>query len=237
MEGWISLHRKIQENDLWLCEPFTRGQAWIDLLLLANHESGYFYKRGVKIDLKRGQVGWSELALSNRWKWSRNKVRKFLSELEKEQQIKQQKTNVTQILTLINYDKYQQKDNKQNNRRTTEGQQKDTNNNENNENNENNDNDSVNDIYNYYPSKCSVSNRSTGKSRKKDCKKIEQLLKEYSIDKLKSIIDRYKSECLNTKTYMKNFATFLNNIPDYDESHSSIEDNLRPSLIPNDMVL
>jgi hypothetical protein len=135
MEGWISLHRKIQENDLWLCEPFTRGQAWIDLLLLANHEPGYFYKRGVKIDLKIGQVGWSELALSIRWKWSRNKVRKFLNDLEKEHQIKQQKTNVTQVLTLLNYEKYQKKDTKQNTKRTTEGQQKDTNNNDNNDNN------------------------------------------------------------------------------------------------------
>lgn len=127
MEGWIKLHRRLSENPLWKCEAFTRGQAWIDLILLTNHEDNYFYKRGVKIDVKRGQCGWSELALSERWKWSRNKVNKFLKDLEKEHQIKQQKSNVTQIVTILNYNKYQQKGQQKDTRRTPKGHQKDTN--------------------------------------------------------------------------------------------------------------
>lgn len=122
MEGWIKLHRKLQDNPLWFSEKFTRGQAWVDLILLANHEDSYFYKRGVKIDVKRGQSGRSEVELSDRWKWSRSKVRKFLNDLEKEQQIKQHKTNVTQLITIINYDIYQKKDTK----RTPKEHQKDT---------------------------------------------------------------------------------------------------------------
>ena len=110
MEGWIKLHRKIQDNPLWTCEPFTRGQAWVDLLLLANHEYGFFFKRGVKIEVSRGQVGVSEVGLSDRWKWSRSKVRKFLNDLKKEQQIEIVKSNVSQIVTLINYAEYQQKE-------------------------------------------------------------------------------------------------------------------------------
>ena len=35
--GWISIHRKIQDNLIWNDKPFNRGAAWIDLLLLANH--------------------------------------------------------------------------------------------------------------------------------------------------------------------------------------------------------
>ena len=38
------LHAKLQDNPLWTCEAFTRGQAWVDLILLANHSYGYFYK-------------------------------------------------------------------------------------------------------------------------------------------------------------------------------------------------
>jgi hypothetical protein len=45
--GWIKLHRKIVESPDWLSEPFTRGQAWVDLLLIANHTTGHIRKRGI----------------------------------------------------------------------------------------------------------------------------------------------------------------------------------------------
>lgn len=138
MKGWISIHRKILQNGMWLSEPFSRGQAWIDLLLLASHKPTYFYKRGVKIDLKRGQLGVSEVGLSQRWKWSRTKTRKFIKDLEKEQQIIQQKNNVTQVLTIINYDEYQQKEQQSGQQDGQQsGQQKDTFNNVNNVNKDN----------------------------------------------------------------------------------------------------
>jgi hypothetical protein len=85
--GWIKLYRKLQQNDLWTFEPFTRGQAWVDLLLLANHKDGFIRVRGIRVEVKRGQVGWSEIKLAERWKWSRGKVRRFLFELECDGQI------------------------------------------------------------------------------------------------------------------------------------------------------
>jgi len=130
MEGWVKLHRKLSDNPIWFAEKFTRGQAWVDLILLANHQDSYFYKRGVKINVKRGQLGRSEVELSDRWSWSRSKVRKFLNDLEKEQQIEQHKTNVTQLVTIINYDNYQQKEQQteqqKDSKRTAKEQQKDT---------------------------------------------------------------------------------------------------------------
>ena len=33
--GWIKLWRKFVDDPLWTSEPFTKGQAWVDLLLLA----------------------------------------------------------------------------------------------------------------------------------------------------------------------------------------------------------
>ena len=75
--GWIRIHRKIMDTPEWLAEPFTRAQAWVDLLLLANHETGFIRKRGIMIAVERGQVGYSEDALSARWRWSRGKVRRF----------------------------------------------------------------------------------------------------------------------------------------------------------------
>lgn len=109
MSGWVKIHRCLQGNELWCCEKFTRGQAWVDLIILANHESSYFFKRGVRVNVSRGQLARSEVELADRWKWSRNKVRGFLEHLKIEQQISIEKSNITQVVTIINYDKYQDK--------------------------------------------------------------------------------------------------------------------------------
>ncbi len=87
-EGWVKIHRNIQDNPLWTSEPFNRALAWVDLILLANHKDGYIYVRDHKIQVRRGQVGWSQQRLSKRWRWSITKVRKFLEDLEKEHQVK-----------------------------------------------------------------------------------------------------------------------------------------------------
>lgn len=129
MDGWILLYRKLSDNKFWTCEKFSRGQAWVDLLLLANHCDSFFYVRGNKVNIKKGQLAWGEVKLASRWKWSRSKLRKFLNDLEKEQQIIQQKSNVIQIITIINYDIYQKKEQQggqqKDNRKTAEEQQKD----------------------------------------------------------------------------------------------------------------
>ena len=107
MEGYILLHRKLFDNPLYVSEPFNRALAWIDLLLLANYRESYYYVRGVKITVKRGQLGWGLDKLANRWRWSRGKVERFLCDLETEQQIVRQKNNVTTLISITNYEDYQ----------------------------------------------------------------------------------------------------------------------------------
>lgn len=107
MSGWIKLYRSIQDNDLWLAEPFSKGQAWADLILSANHKPGVFWVRQVQIKLDRGQLGLSEITFSKRWKWSRGKVRRYLAMLENRGMIVQQKNPVTSIITICNYSSYQ----------------------------------------------------------------------------------------------------------------------------------
>ena len=143
MEGWIKLHRKLAMNKMWLHDEFTRGQAWVDLLMLANHEDGFIRVRGHRIEIKRGQVGWSQESLAKRWKWSRKKVSNFLQELqEMEQQIEQQKNNFSSIITIVNYDLYQQKEQQneqqKHSKSTAKAQQKHTNKNDKNEKNNKN---------------------------------------------------------------------------------------------------
>lgn len=81
-------------------------------------------------------------------------------------------------------------------------------------------------IYSHYPSKCKISGRSLGKSKKKDLDKIGILLKSMTEEKIIKTIDLYIDDCIKSNTYMKNFSTFLNNIPDYDESHSLNQNDL-----------
>lgn len=137
--GFITLQRKLQDNWLWLSEPFTKAQAWVDLIFLANHKDSSFFLRGIKVDVKRGQLARGEVALSQRWKWSREKLRNFLKLLETEQQIRQHKTNKINVIEIINYDLHQRPDNKPDNRKTSNQTTNQTHkNNVNNENNENN---------------------------------------------------------------------------------------------------
>jgi hypothetical protein len=87
MIGWYKIYRQLLEGEMWLKEPFTRGQAWVDLIGLANHEDGYIRVRGNRLPVLRGQVGWSLERLAERWKWSRGKVSRFFQELELDEQI------------------------------------------------------------------------------------------------------------------------------------------------------
>ncbi len=105
--GWIKLHRKIQDNQLWTAEPFSKGQAWVDLLLMANHEEKPVDIRGIWVTVKEGQIARGERTLAERWRWSRDKVRRFLSYLERAGQIRPQKNNVITIISICNWNRYQ----------------------------------------------------------------------------------------------------------------------------------
>lgn len=107
--GYVKLWRRLLASELWTQEKFTRGQAWVDLILLANHKPGSIRVRGARVSVARGQLGYSELSLAKRWKWSRGKVRRFMSELASNpiQQIEQQKTSLTSLISIVNYDQYQ----------------------------------------------------------------------------------------------------------------------------------
>ena len=108
--GWVKLHRKIIDNPYWQSEPFSRGQAWVDLLLMANHKPGFVRKQGVRVDLSPGDIGMSETELAARWQWSRGKVRRFVEELEVDGMVERKNTETDRrkfIVSICNYSKYQ----------------------------------------------------------------------------------------------------------------------------------
>lgn len=120
--NYFIINRTLLNSDRWLSEKFTRAQAWIDLIGLAQHTKGFFRVRGIKVDLNRGQLGYSQLSLSKRWSWSRNKVKRYLKELENDGDLIQQNNTVTTVITVKNYNLWQGNDTTND---TTEGQQKD----------------------------------------------------------------------------------------------------------------
>lgn len=105
--GWIKLHRSMLEHHLWSKEPFSYAQAWIDLLLHANHKPARVCIKTTVIEVARGQQCRSELTLSKEWRWSRNKVRRFLKLLENDKMIAQHTTHLTSVISICNYESFQ----------------------------------------------------------------------------------------------------------------------------------
>lgn len=106
-EGWIKIHRQVLHHPMYYAEPFTRMQAWFDLLLLANIEDRDMFIRGNRIAVKRGMVVNSKDWLAGRWRWSRGKVTRYLDMLETEGMIEQQKSNVITCISITKFDYYQ----------------------------------------------------------------------------------------------------------------------------------
>ena len=106
-KGWICLHRKIMDHYLWDDKPFAKGQAWIDLIMLANHETKKRLYQGEIVEFKRGTVNLSMLVLAERWGWDRKKVRSFLKVLERDGMVATKATTHRTTITLVNYGLYQ----------------------------------------------------------------------------------------------------------------------------------
>ena len=120
--NWIKLNRSITDHWLWNSgEKFSRGQAFIDLLLLAAYADHTVMSQGKKIELQRGSIITSVRYLADRWQWSKDKTMHFLNDLEADGTIKKVSDTKRTVLTIVNYEKYQGvggSDRTQNGRRT-----------------------------------------------------------------------------------------------------------------------
>ena len=106
--GWIKVFRTIQTNFIWTSsEPYDKRSAWIDLLLSVNHEDRTIMINGRPQKIGEGQRWLSQTALAKRWKWSRNKVNRFLHILVEQQMVTLSGTPSGTLLTIVNYGKFQ----------------------------------------------------------------------------------------------------------------------------------
>lgn len=107
LEGWVKTYRKIIQNDLWKDKPFARGQAWIDMIMLAGHKDTEFLFDGCMLQLKRGEFVTSKRKLAERWGWSRSKVTKFLDELNSVQMCVAKSDSKKTTIKIVKYEEYQ----------------------------------------------------------------------------------------------------------------------------------
>lgn len=128
MEGWIKAHRSMIDHWLWKEKPFSKGQAWVDILLLANHKEKEILLGNQVEKIKVGSFATSELHLMERWGWSKNKVRAFLNVLQSESMIVKDSNRKRTAINVVNYGKYQvletTKEPQKNHEGTTKGLQK-----------------------------------------------------------------------------------------------------------------
>lgn len=106
-KGYIKLYRDIRDHWVWSDKSFSRGQAWIDLLMLVNHKDKKTPFDGKVIVVKRGSKILSIRKLSIRWGWSKDKVSRFLNMLESDSMILQKRDSRKTLVTVVNYGFYQ----------------------------------------------------------------------------------------------------------------------------------
>ncbi|ENJ93723.1 DnaD domain protein [Staphylococcus aureus] len=154
MTGWISIDRSIQNH--WLFKEkrtFSKFEAWIYLLMEANHSKAKVPIGNQIVTVERGQRLTSILTLSDLFNWSRFKVKTFLDLLESGGMLEVKTTSKYTLITIVNYDFYQSeqgrnqhqndikptsKQHQSNINPTSKQHQTNTNNNDNKDNNEKN---------------------------------------------------------------------------------------------------
>ena len=124
MSGWIKIHRDISYHEIWSDKPFSKGQAWIDLIILANHSDNKCMVGNKVEEIKRGSFITSELKLMDRWGWGRKKVQLFLKFLESESMIVRDANNKRTAITIVNYDIYQYQGTAKEQQKNTKGTSK-----------------------------------------------------------------------------------------------------------------
>lgn len=106
-KGYIPLWRDIQDHWIWSNdEPFSKGQAWVDLLLSVNHEEKKILINGHLQIIKPGQKWTSYRTLARQWNWSKDRVKRYIKLLKSDGMIYTDETPNGTLLTVKNWDSF-----------------------------------------------------------------------------------------------------------------------------------
>ena len=102
------MHRCIREH--WIYKEkriFSKYEAWLDLLMDANHKGNKFVLGNEIFECERGQIITSIRQLCDKWNWSNTKVTKFLKLLQEDKMITYFSDAKKTVITIENYTLYQ----------------------------------------------------------------------------------------------------------------------------------
>jgi len=106
MSGFYLMHRGWMDADIFEGEYCERS-AWCYLIEHAGYVPSKLRHNSTMVSVGRGQIPTSYRKLSDKWKWSVNRVTRFLKLLENEGMISKKTDTGFLIITICNYEKYQ----------------------------------------------------------------------------------------------------------------------------------
>ena len=142
MKGWISLHRKILDNPiLTRGRSYSRFEAFVYMLLKANHKDNKVVIGNQIIKIKSGSFLTSQKQLMKEFNWGISRLRAYLKLLQDDDMIVVKSNAISTMITINNYKELQQlqtaNKSQVNRNQTASKSQVKTNNNDNNINNVN----------------------------------------------------------------------------------------------------
>lgn len=110
-EWWVKISVSLMDHFVWNGEPFTRGQAWVDLIMLVNHEPTKTVVDGQVIEVGIGEYVTSIRRLADRWNRSVKWVMDYLDLLRSDNMVETKVVghgkNSKTLLFLVNYEGFQ----------------------------------------------------------------------------------------------------------------------------------
>ena len=216
MEGWIKLHRKIQEKAIWQCTTPEQKVILITILLNVNHEVNEWEWQGKQFICGPGQMVTSLASLTEKCGKgvTIQNVRTALDKFEKYGFLTNQSTKTGRLITIVNWAFYQEFDsvsNKGSNIELTKHQQTGNKEVTTNKNDKNDKNDKNNiytsnfaELWLHYPRKV---------DKAQAYKKYNARLNDgYSEEELLQAVKNYAEECEcehREQKYIKHCSTFL----------------------------
>lgn len=105
--GWIRIYRSILNHPTWKEKPYSKGQAWIWIILRANFKEAKVLIGNEVVVCDPGEFITSQDNMAEVWGWTLSRVRAFISLLQNDSMIIEKTTNRFTKLTICNYATYQ----------------------------------------------------------------------------------------------------------------------------------
>lgn len=104
-KGYIKVYRDIRDH--WIWENSDYFKAWIDLIMMAQHEDRELLFNNEILKIPKGSFVTSVRRLADRWSWDKDRVLKFLRKLQASGMIDRKADRHKTVITLIKYGFYQ----------------------------------------------------------------------------------------------------------------------------------